>query len=86
MTDEQIVKQWFLRLLADFRIYSPLYKVMVELVEWGGVYRITATAGEQEIRTRVMVSDGAVKSWTAPTMHWKGEQDEMQKSDQAHSA
>lgn len=71
MTDEQIVRQWFLRLLADFRIYSPLYKVMVEKVD--DSYIVVGHVERGEIRTVAWVRNGTVLRWFAPTMHWIGE-------------
>lgn len=79
MTDEQIVRQWFLRLLADFRIYSPLYKVTVtrEHTKSGYEYVVIGEVNGHTIRVdRVWVQPGEVIAWGHPIMHWKGEQDE----------
>ena len=73
MTDEQVVKQWFLRLLADFRIYSPLYKVTIgrSPIETD-CYLIVAEAGGNLIECRVYADNGKVFSFTQPTMTYKG--------------
>ena len=74
MTDEQVVKQWFLRLLADFRIYSPLYRVTVlEYERDAGVYMVKGEVNGNSINVSSVYVDGkgAVVN-TSPVMSYKG--------------
>lgn len=76
MTDEQIVRQGFLRLLADFRIYSPLYKVTVQRLA-GGSYRVEGEVDKGIIRAHFRVTDDKAKcEGSVAAMYWGGEQDD----------
>jgi hypothetical protein len=72
MSDEKIVRDWFLRLLADFRIYSPLYKVTVSKVD--DSYRAEGEVEKGKIRAFFRVVDGkAMCEGGVAAMYWEGE-------------
>lgn len=72
MTHEQkIVKEWFARWLADFKIYSPLYKIEVSAKdELFADYSASATTGNCAIHVgSIIVIGDAVDSHNAPMMY-----------------
>ena len=74
MTDEQAARAWFVKLLADFRIYSPLYKVTVLKHERdAGVYMVKGEVNGNSINVSSVYVDekGAVVN-TSPVMIYKG--------------
>lgn len=69
--EQKIVKEWFARWLADFRIYSPLYKIEVSLKdELFADYNASATTGNCTIHVSgIVVTGGEVVEHDKPFMH-----------------
>jgi hypothetical protein len=70
VSDEKVVRDWFVKMLADFRIYSPLYKVAVEKERDG--YCVVAWNELNSIECKdVEVQEGAVVRWMHPQMIYR---------------
>lgn len=76
MRDEQAIKQWVTRVLADFRIYSPLYKITVtKLIE--GYWSVSAEVDKGLIKAIVQIDKTKGVCGNRLVMTWRGDGEEQ---------